>query len=290
MRLSPGWFGCPIRALRPLPCTSARTERGEDRRFQRRCCRQLPAPLARVPWAAALTSGSGRARGVPGQAAGAAPRSPARAGAAPRPSLPQQGGFPRGSGHRGSGHRGRRPRSDGPGRLGHTRRGRGGASPRRGPCAGHTGGHGREGLPGTRCSPAQAASGAPSTSSLRAAAQPFPSRRAPCRGCRCRLPRGRHGRGGVSVPAGSLRLGLRRQVSVGAAAPAGSGRPGTRPVAGAAEASAGSSPLPPARALTAPVRGRGRKAGAVRSVSASPAAECGTRSCTWPRLPPSWDR
>lgn len=210
LTLRPGQPGLP-----PLGAPCVRLFPGDS------AARSAPSAPSHVPphaQSAARTAGfraaaahSCRRRSPESRGPRRSPQVAAGSGAAPgrrlaRPRGARRGlGFPRGhrshsrtGSQRGSGHRGRRPRSDGPGRLSHSRRG---------PCAGRTGGHGREGRPGTRCSPGRAASGAPSTSPLRAAAQPFPCRRAPGRG--------RHGRRGVPVPAGSLRFGLWRQVSAG---------------------------------------------------------------------------
>lgn len=67
-------------------------------RTQKARPRLVPAaapPLTRAPRAAALTSGTGQARGVLQQAAAAtAPPSPVWAGASLRPSLPRPGGVP----------------------------------------------------------------------------------------------------------------------------------------------------------------------------------------------------
>lgn len=96
---------------------------------------QPSAPPTRLQWAAALTSGSGRARSVPQQAAAASRtvlQCPAGAGASPRPSLPQQKDglllLPQ-SAPQPAGTHGRLSPSDSDGSLGHLRRRRRGGAP-----------------------------------------------------------------------------------------------------------------------------------------------------------------
>lgn len=92
------------------------------------------SPPTLLQWAAALTSGSGRARSVPQQAA-ATPRTvlrgPAGAEASPRPSLPQQDSLPLlpRSAPRPVDTHGRLPPSDSDGSLGHLQSRRRGGAP-----------------------------------------------------------------------------------------------------------------------------------------------------------------